>query len=154
MRMTKLSDADKKELARLVGLYGADAIVAEAQHHAEPPPAPPRVRRRSRGRPPHSSKKWSKDSDVWTDIEWIDRRAEELEASGEAKQTSKQRATVELFTKRFPRSESEQADKDFAKFEKYIRNGRDKWRPTERAMKVAGSKRLEIRNAKRLFKAR
>lgn len=107
-----------------------------------------RVRPRPRGRPRFSSK-WAKNSDKWSDIEWIDRRAEELDGP---KQTRKQRAALELFTKRFPKSE--QTDENFGRFEKYIKNARDEWRPIERAMKAAGEKRLEIRNAKRLFKAR
>ena len=76
-------------------------------------------------------------------------RAEEL---GGPKQTRKQRATSELFTKRFPKSE--QTEANFRHFEKYIKNARDEWRPIDRAMKVAGAKRVEIQNANRLFKAR
>jgi hypothetical protein len=105
-------------------------------------------RRRPRGRPRLSSK-WAPDSDKWSDMEWIDRRAEELDGP---KQNRKQRATSELFMRRV--SKREQTDDNFRRFEKYIKNARDEWRRIDRAMKVADEKRLKIRRAKGIFKAR
>ena len=127
----ELSPSDEKELARLVGTYGRDFIVAAAK----------RVRPRRAGR---SKSFWDRpdlvppsDWNRWEQAAWIEERTEELRAAGQT--LPLQRSMAELFTKSVPKEK--QTDDELRKFEKRIKNARNERSRVERLIKNARAKR-------------
>jgi hypothetical protein len=114
----EMSPSDKTKLARLVERYGRDLVTATVDQI-------PKLRRKRRpGRP--------RSGDKWEHVEWIECRAGDLGGGyGAIKQ-----ATVERFLMVTPREKHNNAA-EVGKFEKYIKNARDEWSKTERAIKAA-----------------